>query len=421
MDRLLIIADDFTGALDTGIQFCKKGVKSKVVTEYNYDFNNLDPSISLLVINTDSRPLPPAEAYTRVFNVTKKAVAAGFKNFYKKTDSGLRGNIGIELKAIIDGTGSRFLNFIPALPSLNRITKNGIALIDGVPVKESVFGNDPYEPVKYSDIAEIIHSQCNLNIKKIKQNDYDSVEWGEQEQAVYLFDAEDSTDFTKIAKKMKSGDAFHLCAGCAGFASSYDFLLDFEKGTLPDIPKTDGLLVLCGSVNQITVEQLDYAENSGFQRGNLKSFQKLNKNYLTSTEGQNFLNNLHKIMQDNDKYILDTLDVPGEETVADYMTSHNMTLDECRVQISNTLGKIALDMIKRGLNVTFSLTGGDTLMGLMRAAACTELTPLAEIGKGAVLSLMKWKDQNVLVISKSGGFGEKSIFPLMYESLNITK
>lgn len=29
MDKLLIIADDFTGALDTGIQFTKMGVRSK--------------------------------------------------------------------------------------------------------------------------------------------------------------------------------------------------------------------------------------------------------------------------------------------------------------------------------------------------------------------------------------------------------
>ena len=38
---LLIIADDFTGALDTGIQFTKMGVRAKIITDYQYDFQNL--------------------------------------------------------------------------------------------------------------------------------------------------------------------------------------------------------------------------------------------------------------------------------------------------------------------------------------------------------------------------------------------
>ena len=33
MDKLLIIADDFTGALDTGIQFTKMGVRAKIITD----------------------------------------------------------------------------------------------------------------------------------------------------------------------------------------------------------------------------------------------------------------------------------------------------------------------------------------------------------------------------------------------------
>ena len=37
MDRLLIIADDFTGALDTGIQFTKMGIRARIVTDYRYD------------------------------------------------------------------------------------------------------------------------------------------------------------------------------------------------------------------------------------------------------------------------------------------------------------------------------------------------------------------------------------------------
>ena len=34
---------------------------------------------------------------------------------------------------------------IPAFPDVNRVVKQGRLIIDGVPVSESVFADDPYE------------------------------------------------------------------------------------------------------------------------------------------------------------------------------------------------------------------------------------------------------------------------------------
>jgi len=107
MDKLLIIADDFTGSLDTGIQFCKNGVRAKVVSDVNYDFATMGEDVSLIVINSDSRPLTPKDAYDRVYTVAKNAVANGIKYIYKKTDSGLRGNVGPELLAVMDATDQK--------------------------------------------------------------------------------------------------------------------------------------------------------------------------------------------------------------------------------------------------------------------------------------------------------------------------
>ena len=98
----MIIADDFTGALDTGIQFTKMGIRAKIVTDYQYDFQNLKEEYQLLVVNTDSRPLSSEEAYNRVYHLAVNARKAGFEYVYKKTDSGLRGNIGAEIKAVMD-------------------------------------------------------------------------------------------------------------------------------------------------------------------------------------------------------------------------------------------------------------------------------------------------------------------------------
>lgn len=421
MDKLLIIADDFTGSLDTGIQFCKDGVKAKVVSEVNYDFSTTQEDVSLIVINTDSRPLTSKDAYERVYTVAKNAVEHGIKYIYKKTDSGLRGNIGSELLAVLDATNQKALCFIPALPKLNRITKDGIAWINGVPVSQSVFGEDPFEPVQYDDIAEIINDQVKTQVVKVSRNEYEHIDLNPEEKTIYLFDAETEQDLEKIAMILKKNDCFTLCGGCAGFAGYYDKMITLDKSYKPEMIQTDGLLALCGSVNQITVDQLKYAGEHGFQRGNLTCEQKLESSYLKSDEGKKFIDELFETMQNNDRYALDTLDTPDTESVKNYRLRNNMTYEQCRFQIADTIGMIAIEMIRRGLNVTYSLTGGDTLMGLMRATGCKELIPVCEIGQGAVLNLMHWNGKCIQIISKSGGFGEKEIFNIMYETVKGEK
>lgn len=126
MDKLLVIADDFTGALDTGIQFVRMGIHSKIVTDYNYDPMRQDSEYSVLSVSVDSRRECGEEAWNRVYALTRKARDAGYTNIYKKTDSGLRGNIGIELKAVLDAFRTNIIVFVPAYPGMNRVTRNGV-------------------------------------------------------------------------------------------------------------------------------------------------------------------------------------------------------------------------------------------------------------------------------------------------------
>ena len=64
MLKLLIIADDFTGALDTGVQFAARGAATRVVTEPAYDFSRAEAEVLVMVAET--RHLPPEEAYSTV-------------------------------------------------------------------------------------------------------------------------------------------------------------------------------------------------------------------------------------------------------------------------------------------------------------------------------------------------------------------
>lgn len=101
---LLILADDFTGALDTGVQFAACGIATRVVVGEQVDFAANDAAV--LVVDTETRHLPAAEAYAVIAKLTREAMSAGVFSIYKKTDSALRGNIGAELSALLKTSGS---------------------------------------------------------------------------------------------------------------------------------------------------------------------------------------------------------------------------------------------------------------------------------------------------------------------------
>ena len=101
MGYISIIADDLTGASDTGIQFCKYGLKTKVIVDHTKLEQFLN-SNEILAINSNTRPLKSKEAYNRVYDISSKLKKAGFGRIYKKVDSTFRGNPGIELEAVMD-------------------------------------------------------------------------------------------------------------------------------------------------------------------------------------------------------------------------------------------------------------------------------------------------------------------------------
>ncbi len=117
MILLLIIADDFTGALDTGVQFAAHGVSTRVIVDPEVDFSAYHDSV--LVIDTETRHLAAGEAFDIVARLTRKAREAGIRYIYKKTDSALRGNIGAELAAVLTASGCKSLPFLPRFPRLD--------------------------------------------------------------------------------------------------------------------------------------------------------------------------------------------------------------------------------------------------------------------------------------------------------------
>ena len=106
MIQLFILADDFTGGLDTGVQFAEKGIRTRVVTNPDVDLEQAAQGCQVLVMVAETRHLFARDAFEIVYRIVKKCAGLGVPYLYKKTDSALRGNIGAELSAALKASGS---------------------------------------------------------------------------------------------------------------------------------------------------------------------------------------------------------------------------------------------------------------------------------------------------------------------------
>lgn len=407
MIKLLILADDLTGALDTGIQFESE---TAIVVLYSTDLNEseikmLPEKVEVLIVDTESRHLKPWKAYDRIFRLLQTAKDLHIPYVYKKTDSGMRGNIGSELEACAKVYENKNIHFIPAFPQMNRITVNGIQYIDGVPVAESVFGKDPFEPVKCSSVKEIIGLQSNIACL-IK----DRVEPEADERMVFIYDCRSREELEMIANDLKKCEDARLFAGCAGFASVLYEMLDLKKPEFTKVKLKEKLLIICGSVNPVTLKQLDKAEKDGALRICLTNQQKLEEDYFDSEDGKMFISDIKGKLEAVSCVIVESVTDMGSEKGISYDSLNDIKKEKIRHKIANNLGTILKKLLEQGVESTLFVTGGDTLISFMTNIGMNQLSPICELFPGVVLSKIKYGEKTFDLISKSGGFGDERLF-----------
>lgn len=403
MIKLLIIADDFTGALDTGVKLAASGARTKVLTEIKPNtFAEADAEVLVLCVPT--RHIPAQEAYRVIRSLTEDAVRAGVECIFKKTDSALRGNVGAELSAVLDGSGERVLSFLPALPDMNRVTRGGVQYIEDVPVHESVFGRDPFDPVTESHIPALLHLQCSTPVTLVGRRDELPALTGEP--CIHVFDAVSCADMDRHVAALCAAGRTRLLAGCAGLAKILPRHLGFEGNCAEHPDHFDRLTVVCGSINPISRRQMDYAEENGCRRFHLPAWFLLENAEHSGQRERELLDSLWEAYGDNPCLMLDTIQSDGNWIPEG---TCGLSMESMRQQIATRLGFVLKELIVRGAEGCFMIIGGDTLLEFMEALQIRELVPIFEPDAGVVLSEIHHHGNTYQILSKSGGFGAEDL------------
>ena len=272
MGAAIILADDFTGAGDSGVHFARAGGRTALLL----DLNGLEHELlrhEVLSLSSESRFLSQGEAADTVRGLAARCVALGADIVFKKVDSTLRGNLGAEIEAVLAVTGLPAALVCTAIPKNGRVCLNGHLLVNGVPLHETEIGRDPFNPVPTSVVADVIAGQTRLATGTL---DVAAVRSGpgslretvlrmlRDGSRIIVADAETDMDLAALGNLLRAsrqgayGMLPLLAVGAGGLAEAYTG----AAGTAPPAP--DGrLLAVVGSLSGVSREQADIAADSG--------------------------------------------------------------------------------------------------------------------------------------------------------------
>lgn len=207
MLKTVIIADDLTGANDTGAILAQDGftVGTILKTEDMDKFSDFD----VLCISTNSRGISKEEAY----EIVKKSVLLfeGKKNllFSKRIDSTLRGNVGSEIDSIIETLGDDTIAVVVAsFPGSGRTCIGDYLLVNNVPLERTEVAKDPTSPVTNSRVTEIVKKQSKYSVGYVALEEVlkgsevikESILNLAKENRILVVDARTNEDIMEIAK-----------------------------------------------------------------------------------------------------------------------------------------------------------------------------------------------------------------------------
>ncbi len=392
LPEFAVIADDLTGALDTGLQFRKKGHDTLVPLRLSPPW----PKAQALVLNTDSRNLPGDQAYRRLLRICRGLKA---KALYKKIDSTMRGNVGKEILAILKTQRIPKAIVVPTVPVMGRTVERGILRVNGKPLLQTPYARDPFHPITTSRIHEILQQETGIPIghiplREVRKGPGPLAKCIERRQErILTSDAALQEDLRTIASAWDILAGRMLACGSVGLADEIRPAPPAKKARSRGI-NLRPILIVSASRNPHTADQIREARVHFPFPLIEPDIRSLTFRGTANVEIQRTSDGLIPILAKGRGAILTT-------TFMDYQPGKERT-------IPRVLGKMALSVLKKIQLGGLVLTGGDLAMGVCQEFSASALKIEEEILPGIPCSsLIDGPFEGLRLVTKAGGFGEK--------------
>lgn len=402
--KILVVADDFTGASDTGVQLAKKGARTEVMLTHQQK-----PSrrADVLVINTESRSMAAEQAAESVSRALAPWQGQPDLLIYKKIDSTFRGNVGAEVEAAMTASGKSLALIAAAIPAAGRTTRNGECLVHQTPLLETEFASDPRTPIVSSRIKTLIELQSHLpvyeiTLEQVRDGGLDArlAQIADGGRAMVVLDAELDSDLMRIASAALALKATPLLVGAAGLAGA----LPAESFLTPrqNLP----VLAVVGSMSEATRRQVEQARRQG-----RASVVDVDVEALLAPDGEPAVEEAVRqacdVLDSQRHCVLRTSrNADDRERVEALAMRYSISRQTLGERISRRMGEVTLAILDRTRTGGLFLTGGDMATAVASALGAegyriqSEVAPCIPCG-----TFINSDIEDLPVITKAGGFG----------------
>jgi uncharacterized protein YgbK (DUF1537 family) len=251
--RAIVVADDLTGACDSGLAFVMAGhsVSVRLSAIKTWESETLADVIAL---STETRNLGANEAQDRLLllgDLSRFSISL----LFKKIDSAGRGNLGTEMLATLRLSGCAGIVCAPAFPAVGRTVLNGILRVQDVSGQDAELNLLSLIPSSDRDRVALIPIQDSLSLRDALLQAH------AKGKDIWLCDSGQQDNLRRIASVASALPLRLLWAGSAGLAEAVAELMGTECAVnAPAVvaKSTSGCTVLfSGTTHPVTLMQLD--------------------------------------------------------------------------------------------------------------------------------------------------------------------
>ena len=376
-----ILADDLTGACDTGCLFAGAGPVAVVVSPIRAADDR-----PVITVDTETRTLPDAAAAHALRDTaTRLHARLGAGPVFKKIDSTMRGPVAAEVAALL-AHGPPFAGALvcPAFPAQRRVVSHGRLLVDSIPVHESPIARDPGFRGATSDLAALLAGPAPvvaLSLDDVRAGSEKIAHLLEQHRgAVVAADAETDDDLASLAQAALSVPGT-LAAGSAGLGRAMSRALGLH-GPAVALPAGPARLVVVGSLHPAS-------------RAQLRALGRADVAVVTvDTLGHGDLAPAIAALEGGRPAVVASTAAPAP-----------------REAMARHLGRTAARILDRAAADLVAVTGGATAHALIQALRPRHFELLGSPAAGLALGRLALEDGLVLpLLTKAGGFGGPDLF-----------
>ena len=425
-NTVVVVADDLTGANDTGVQFAKRGIATDIVLPGSRSEGRGDGSVRVSVVDTESRYVPAEEAYRRVRSAVDGRVTAD-TIVYKKIDSTMRGNIGAEIHGAVEAVGARYAVVAPAYPANGRTIRGGQCLVHGVPVSQTELARDPRNPVAESDIGAIINAQFPCHVEYVTIGDpgwrsRPAVTAATSDRPVaVVFDAATDDDLQRIWNETARHRAEAVYVGSAGLAQCIEVHPDRrgDRGAVAhrSSARGGGVLFAIGSVNRRTLEQ----------RGALpSSIPRITIDLPPVPQNggdDDVVERLVDAFTTGRAAVLQTVETHAEyrRRLAAAQRESGLAADRLAEYTARRVGGVVSRVLERIPLVGLFVTGGDIAVHVLRAIGVSRIRVESEVEAGVPAGTVTVDGRSLGIVTKAGGFGSDEILLAVLDIFGVPR